>query len=314
MNNTSTIQIKTDFDCKVYDYGQELGTTKADTYFNVELCKGEHELTLVYSEDESISTIINSDTINYIVEKADCDNIFVVNISRAIIDKAKDYLAQNNFPFAFSLFLKVAKRGYAEAQYIVGACYENEIGVEKDLTKAVEWYTKAALQGYIMAQNDLGICLRDGTGVDKDPSEAIKWLTKAASHGCAKAALNLALSFAEGNGVKKDLAKAEEWYTKAASLGDAIAQCYLGVCYEFGSTSIEKDLSKAVEWYTKAAEQGFTTAQCKLGLCYENGKGVKKDFNKAMKWYRQAATQGDEVAQSCLIHLLQTQSFFPNLL
>ena len=40
MSNTSTIHIKTDFDCKVYDYGQELGTTKADTYFNVELRKG----------------------------------------------------------------------------------------------------------------------------------------------------------------------------------------------------------------------------------------------------------------------------------
>jgi hypothetical protein len=68
MSNTSTIHIKTDFDCKVYDYGQELGTTKADTYFNIELRKGEHELTFVFTEDESISK-----TINYTVEDADCD-------------------------------------------------------------------------------------------------------------------------------------------------------------------------------------------------------------------------------------------------
>ena len=68
MSNTSTIHIKTDFDCKVYDYGQELGTTKADTYFNIELRRGEHELTFAYTEDESISK-----TINYTIEDADCD-------------------------------------------------------------------------------------------------------------------------------------------------------------------------------------------------------------------------------------------------
>ena len=70
MSNTSTIHIKTDFDCKVYDYGQELGTTKADTYFNIELRKGEHELTFVFTGDDSISK-----TINYVVALVSTKNL-----------------------------------------------------------------------------------------------------------------------------------------------------------------------------------------------------------------------------------------------
>ena len=66
MSNTSTIHIKTDFDCEVYDYDEELGTTKADTYFNIELRKGEHELTFVYRDyDFCYGSICITKTINY---------------------------------------------------------------------------------------------------------------------------------------------------------------------------------------------------------------------------------------------------------
>lgn len=91
MSNTSTIHIKTDFDCKVYDYGQELGTTKADTYFNIELRKGEHELSFVFTEDESISK-----TINYTVEDVDCDFRLIIEIAETICDKAKEQFDLEN--------------------------------------------------------------------------------------------------------------------------------------------------------------------------------------------------------------------------
>ena len=113
MSNTSTIHIKTDFDCKVYDYGQELGTTKADTYFNIELRKGEHELTFVFAEDESISK-----TVNYIVEDADCDYRLIVEIAEVIYEKANQLYDLKDFFAAFVLYLIIAERGFVMAEYI----------------------------------------------------------------------------------------------------------------------------------------------------------------------------------------------------
>ena len=127
MSNTSTIHIKTDFDCKVYDYGQELGTTKADTYFNIELRKGEHELTFVFAEDESVSK-----NVNYIVEDADCDYRLIVEIKEIICDKAKEQYDSGNYTFAFSLFQRCAKKGVIEAQNFLGACFLYGYGVNQN--------------------------------------------------------------------------------------------------------------------------------------------------------------------------------------
>ncbi len=52
-------------------------------------------------------------------------------------------------------FLKSAKQGFAAAQYAVGRCYEEGIGVAKDTREALNWYRKAALQGHEDARNKL---------------------------------------------------------------------------------------------------------------------------------------------------------------
>jgi TPR repeat protein len=337
MRNTSTIHIKTDFDCKVYDYGQELGTTKADTYFNIELRKGEHELSFVFTKDESISK-----TINYIVEEADCDYRLIVEITEIIYDKAKEQYHSENYPAAFELFSITAEKGFPKSQNGLGVCYYEGKGVEKDYTKAVEWYTRAANQGYVKAQYNLGICYEYGDGIEKNISKAVEWYAKAADQGDADAQCYLGYCYEQGNGVEKDYTKAVEWYTKAADQGHSRAQfnlgvCYfngngvevnraiavewytkaadqdhssaqfnLGVCYEYGY-GIEKNISKAVEWYTKAADQGVAEAQYHLGVCYFNGNGVEKNLVIAVEWYTKAADQGHEKAQKAIIRLKQNE-------
>ena len=43
---------------------------------------------------------------------------------------------------AFDLYMKCANKNHKLAQYMVGACYEDGIGVEKNYDKAFEWYTR----------------------------------------------------------------------------------------------------------------------------------------------------------------------------
>ena len=206
MSNTSTIHIKTDFDCEVYDYDEELGTTKADTYYNIELRKGEHELTFVFTGDDSISK-----TMNYVVEDVDCDYRLIIEIAEAICDKAKEQYDSGNYSTSFTLFSLAAAKGYARAQNRLGVHYKFGRGVEEDPKKAVEWYTKAAEQGDAKAQCNLGVCYEHGMGVEKDLAKAVKWYTKAAEQGDIRAQNNLGVCYVYGTGIEKNTAKAVEW-------------------------------------------------------------------------------------------------------
>src|SRR5687767_7422945 len=89
------------------------------------------------------------------------------------------------------------------AQYNLGNCYENGIGVKKDETKAFEYYKKSAEKGYNMAQNKLGI-LYESKGTEKDLKKAIYWYSKAAENGNQFAQYNLGIFYENGIGVEKD--------------------------------------------------------------------------------------------------------------
>src|SRR5882724_9959937 len=133
------------------------------------------------------------------------------------------------------------------------------------------------------AQYELASLYRQGLGVEKDVSKAAQWYQKAANQGLAAAQNNLGVLYQNGNGVEKDLTKAAELYRKAADQGFAGAQNNLGISYQNGN-GVEKDLTKAAELCQKAADQGEARAQTNLGSLFENGNGVPKDFNKAAQF------------------------------
>jgi len=58
-------------------------------------------------------------------------------------------------------FYKIAaNQSYAEAQFQLGACYDNGQGVAQDRFEAVKFYKMAADQGHARAQCNLGICYK----------------------------------------------------------------------------------------------------------------------------------------------------------
>lgn len=56
----------------------------------------------------------------------------------------------------------------ASAQYALGVCYHDGVGVDKDDRKAVYWYKLSAAQGHPRGQGILGYCYGEGFGVEKD--------------------------------------------------------------------------------------------------------------------------------------------------
>jgi TPR repeat protein len=73
------------------------------------------------------------------------------------------------------------------AQYNLGVCYENGIGVTQDYAKAVNWYREAAEQGDIHAQYQLGVCINERERSPKGQVLAYKWLSLASAQGHGRA-------------------------------------------------------------------------------------------------------------------------------
>lgn len=75
-----------------------------------------------------------------------------------------------------------AEQGNADAQFKLGACYENGEGVVQDYGEARDWYWKAAKQGHADAQPKLGVRFEKGKDDSKDWEKSIKWYRRAQDH------------------------------------------------------------------------------------------------------------------------------------
>lgn len=79
--------------------------------------------------------------------------------------------------------------------------YENGIGVDKDMKKALVWYRKAALQGSSLVQFNLAVLYENGRGTEVNFAEANEWYRKAAVQGDPLAIGNLGMLYIRGDGV-----------------------------------------------------------------------------------------------------------------
>lgn len=209
----------------------------------------------------------------------------------------------------FSDLLDKAQRGDADAQFKLGICYADGLGVEVNAAEAVKWYRKSAEQGNAMAQLNIGICFREGNGVPEDKAESEKWFRmfqesrikaylgffEKAKAGDAHAQAMLGFCYATGFGVEEDKVEAKKWYGKSADQGNADGQFYLAMALknDDGTPS-----ALAILPSLKSAEQGNAQAQLWLGISCSTGNIIAaKDVDEAAAWFRKSAEQGNAQAQ-----------------
>lgn len=113
-----------------------------------------------------------------IVEKA---KISDGKVMEAAITANNSY-AKHNMKKGIKLLNEAAKTN-AQAMYLLGALYEAGKGVDKDMTKAVEYITKSADNGYGLGECALADMYFEGRGVDQSYEKAVEWYRKAAEHG-----------------------------------------------------------------------------------------------------------------------------------
>jgi len=193
-----------------------------------------------------------------------------------------------NYKKAVQIWLPLAKKGDAPAQYTIGWMYESGQGVKADLKKAVYWYKKSAQQEYEAAQYVLGTLYEKGSGVEQNSEIALSYYLLAAEQGDPISQFQVGNYYQYGIGTYKDNDKSIFWYEKAAKQGHVNAQIDLGKIYQSGE-ALEINYEKAVQWYQAAADQNNALAQYKLAYMYEHGLGKKQNYSKAIQLYSKSA-------------------------
>ena len=124
----------------------------------------------------------------------------------------------------FETLKREAISGDMDAQCALADIYADDTQIDFfDVDEAVFWYDKSAKQGHTRAQWLLGACYSQGIGVEKDAEKAEHWLLKSAQSGDAEGQYSLGGFYF----MKPDIVKAEYWIGKAADNGHVEARTTL---------------------------------------------------------------------------------------
>ncbi|CAN4086606.1 unnamed protein product [Withania somnifera] len=138
----------------------------------------------------------------------------------------------------------------------LGYLYVKGYGVEKNYTKAKEYFEKAADNGEAGGFYNLGVMYLKGIGVKRDVKIASKYFTTASDAGQPKAFYQLAKMFLTGAGLKKNV-------PLASSLYKLVAEC--GPWSSFSKWPLESylrgDVGRAFLLYSRMAKLGYEIAQ-----------------------------------------------------
>lgn len=217
----------------------------------------------------------------------------IKDIGRALMDEFhNDTLAER-----IDEIKKTAEKGDAQFQYLLGRCYQYEIGLNKNEKEAVIWYEKSVKQNTPEAQYALGGCYWMGQGVRQNDQKAISLFEAAAANKHPFAIQQLGDIYYGGTGVKEDISKAVSYYQQSSDLGLEISKRRLASIYLNGEGGIEKNEKKAFILYKEVADNGDPFASYNVAIYYLNGIGTPKNNLLAFKYANQAANKNDPDGQ-----------------
>jgi TPR repeat protein len=145
---------------------------------------------------------------------------------------------EKNDKEAFRLYTLTCEMDFIAGYYAVGWCYENEIGVVKDLAQAAKFYAISAERNFAPAFDMLGQCYKLGQGVPADAKLAAKYYRIAATMNVSHAANEYGVLCFNGEGLTQDFKEALFWFRSAAALDNATSMTWIAHCFQnsFGVT------------------------------------------------------------------------------
>ena len=195
-----------------------------------------------------------------------------------------------------------AEAGDASAQLVVGLCYRNGFGVERDSRVGLFWLERAATQGIPLAQFLVGNAFEIGADVPQNPEVAFSWMKRAAESGFVLALERLALYHEQGFGTTTSPANAQYAREQASKLGSRESHHRLGD----EAVSIQGAASTlSFKHYVEAASRGDAEAAFKVARIYETGGIVPPNNELALEYYERSSNLGFWYANNYLAHIYE---------
>ncbi|MEJ7735322.1 MAG: tetratricopeptide repeat protein [Polyangiaceae bacterium] len=148
----------------------------------------------------------------------------------------------------------------------------------------------ACRAGETQACSALGFRYRQGIGVARDPSQALKYYTKGCNGGDQVACTNLSVLYSGSGGIPRDDKRALDLAMRACFGGVSTSCGNAGLRYEFGM-GVPADMKRAATFFDRACK--MSKADCfRLGILHQEGQGVSKDDDKAKELFDASCKSG----------------------
>lgn len=201
---------------------------------------------------------------------------------------------------AKNLLFKAAKKGEAEAMYLIGLDVLNgEYGTSYDSDTAISYIKQAAEKGMTEAKIILATLFMKGQSISEDNKEMIQHLSIMAIKGDQQAQYKLA-TLLRGFSLPIYDRVAFYWLEKAAGSNRLDIQFELAQFYEEG-IGVAVNFNKAFALYQSVALKGHQPAFLALARLFYRGWGVDANQQQAEFWLRKAM-QHDVAGAKVLAH------------
>lgn len=151
-------------------------------------------------------------------------SVIVIAVALAVVyrnkqfDKGASALKSQNYTEAMNTLKPLAEMGDSMSQYLLGQMFAFGWGVNKDDTKAMEWFRRAGM--WYSGQGDkaaeAAYYVGEQYAEKKKYDEAIKWYRTAAEGGSRQAAEALAKAYEDATlGLERNMELASSWREKA---------------------------------------------------------------------------------------------------
>jgi TPR repeat protein len=232
----------------------------------------------------------------------------------AALQRGTKLMAAGKTGPAFQLYARAGRTGLAEAEYRVGRCYLDGVGVPPSRAEGIRWLERAADHDHVEAQSQLAIIYLHGAAGAPDPKSAaslfdvgdiadpdyvtaMRRARKAAEAGSGEAQAVLGFILTSGPPDMRNVDEADLWYERSAAAG--CPQGMLGHAQALNRKGGDQTVKREVAVQLgKAAEAGLPAALYLLGVMSERGLGVSRDEEAAAELYRRAAEKGHRSGQA----------------
>tara|TARA_B100000745_G_C20125853_1_gene385615 strand:- start:78 stop:1181 length:1104 start_codon:yes stop_codon:yes gene_type:complete len=196
---------------------------------------------------------------------------------------------EEHWEYSYRLFIELSLDGVVDAIYGLGLFYENGKYVNKNIEKAISYYSKAAKLGFVDAHTALGYWYGFGDDEVKNVRQAKKHLEVAVSrhHAEAKALLGRLLLANQPSDV--ELLRAYSLLLAAAEHGEASAMCDIAKAYYRGHWNDLVSENDAYTYMLKASNMDYY--ECVHALAYHHFNG--HNYQKSFELFEIAAKRGE---------------------